>query len=658
MNRLSREHSAYLKHAAHQAIDWYPWSEEAFEKAKREDKPVFLSTGGVWCHWCHVMAKESFDDEETARLLNELFVSIKLDRDERPDIDRRFQQAVAAMGGGSGWPLSVFLTPDKEPFYGGTYFPPDDRQGRPGFRNVLRSVSDFYKTKRQDIADYAGRVTEALKPEALTPAELHESTTAEAESAMLAVVDQENGGFGTAPKFPMPGALEFLIRRATGSPDSKAGLAARRMLEAMAQGGFHDQLGGGFHRYSTDRAWIVPHFEKMADDNAGLLRNYIDGYAVFGDERFRDVAVDIITFIRDVLSDPAGGFYASQDADVTPDDEGGYFTWTEDEFRKALDPDEYALLSRYLLRDRGRMHHDPAKKVLYIDSSQQEISASLGRSADEVSLIIQRGRKKLLAAREQRETPFIDRTLYTSLNGMLISAYFHAYGVLGDEEIKRFGVKSLERVLAERYVDGRLFHAEDVPAVLDDYVNLIDALIAAYEATAEGRYVSLAEKFMAFCLEGFYDTRAGGFFDTVNDVLGTRLKRVEDVPHPSANAVAVMLLLKLSLITGKDEYRRTAEQTLRIFANSAREMSVHAGSYYCALDASFRMIKLTVEAPPAGELAQAARSIAGLTYAAVLYSGDNNRVIPCIGNACYEPVRDPELLTEFCKGIIADAARS
>src|SRR5574341_204942 len=282
----------------------------------------------------------------------------------------------------------------------------------------------------------------------------------------------------------------------------------------------------------------------------------------------------------------------------------------------------------------------------------------LGRNVEEVSRIMRTGRKKLFAAREQRETPFIDRTIYTSLNGMLISAYFHAYGMLGDEESKRFGVKSLELVLAERYVDGRLFHAEDVPAVLDDYVNLIDALISAYEATAEGRYVSLAEELMAFCLEGFYDKRSGGFFDTVNDVLGTRLKRVEDVPHPSANAVAVTLLLKLSLMTGKEEYQRAAEQTLRIFADSAREMGVHAGSYYCALDAFFRMIKLTVEAPPAGTLAQAARSIAGLTYAAILYGGDNNRVVPCRGRACYEPIHDAETLVAFGMKIATGAEHS
>ena len=648
MNRLANEKSAYLKHAAHQKIDWHPWSEEAFEKAKQEDKPVFLSSGAVWCHWCHVMAKESFEDSETAGLMNELFINIKLDRDERPDIDRRYQQAVAAMGSGGGWPLSVFLTPGKEPFYGGTYFPPADFHGRPGFKKVLRAVSDFYRTKRGDARAHARRVMESLKPDALLAGDLDDSSLAAAESSLLALVDHENGGFGTAPKFPMPGAVEFFLRRSAKSTDTSAGRAARGMLEAMARGGFHDHLGGGFHRYSVDEAWIVPHFEKMADDNAGLLRNYIDGYALFGDERFRDVATAIITYTRGVLSDPEGGFYASQDADVTPDDEGGYFTWTEEEFRKTLEPDEYALLATVYLHDRGSMHHDPAKHVLFAPRSPREVAGQLGKNVDDVRRGIESGKRKLLAARTRRETPFIDKTLYTSLNGMLISAYFHAFDVLADESIREFGAKSLERVLRERFVNNRLMHTEDVPAVLDDYVHLIDALIAGYEATARQPYLRQADELMAVCLQKFYDAGEGGFFDTEEEVLGTRLKRIEDVPHSSANAVAIMVLLKLFLLTGKDGYRRSAEQTLRIFAGAARDMSIHAGSYFCALEASFRMLKLAVEAPPEGDLAKAARALAGRTYTAILYGADNGRVIPCLQDTCHEPLRDPGSLRDVC----------
>ena len=648
MNHLSGEKSAYLQHAALQPIDWHPWSDEAFDRARREDKPVFLSIGAVWCHWCHVMAKESFEDEETARVLNEHFISIKLDRDEHPDIDRRYQQAVAAMGAGGGWPLSVFLTPDRESFFGGTYFPPRDLQGRPGFKNVLRSVNDFYKTKRGDVADYAQRVGEALRPEALAADDLSETSAAEAETTMLSLVDQEHGGFGVAPKFPMPGALEFLLRRSGANADSPAGGASRRMLEAMAAGGFHDHLAGGFHRYSVDAAWTIPHFEKMADDNAGLLKNYVDGYAVFGDERFREVALDIIAFTRDVLSDPEGGFFASQDADVTPDDEGGYFLWTEEEFRKVLDHDEDVVLSAHLFHEQGRMRHDSAKKVLFEIRSPRETAEFLGRDEVKMREILLRGKRKLLAVRATREMPFLDKTLYASLNGMLISAWFHAAAVLRDEHIRDFAIKSLERVLRERLVDGRLSHVHDVPAVLDDYVHLIDALIAAYEGTAERRYLALADDLMADCLRKFNDTDEGGLFDTDGEVLGTRLKRVDDVPHASANAVAIMVLLKLSLITGKDEYRGTAERTLRIFSRSARDLGVHAGAYFCALDAWFRMIKLMVEAPPAGELAREARALAGRVYTAVVYGEDRGRVVPCRGSTCHEPISEPSLLLTVC----------
>ncbi len=642
MNRLANEKSAYLKHAAHQKIDWYPWSDEAFEIARQENKPVFLSTGAVWCHWCHVMAKESFEDEETARLLNDLFINIKLDRDQRPDIDRRYQQAVAAMGGGSGWPLSVFLTPDKRPFYGGTYFPPENRQDRPGFKNVLWSVHKFYTTKQNDAAEYAERVMDVLKIEELDPTDIDETMVREAESAMLSQFDMQNGGFGTAPKFPMTGALEFLIRRSLLPEGAAAGKAARAMLDAMGRGGFHDHLGGGFHRYSVDEAWIVPHFEKMADDNAGLLRNYTDGYAVFGEERLRDVAMDIVAFTRQVLSDPDGGFYASQDADVTPDDEGGYFTWSDHSLRAALDFDEYTVLKAYLLHEKGSMHHDPAKKVLFVEQAVEDIANAFGRDVASIQRTIERGRKKLLKARAKRTAPFIDRALYTAQNGMLIAAWFHAGSVFGEGTIAAFAARSLERVLRERFVDGRLLHTEGVPAVLDDYVHLVDALIEGYVATAEQRYLTQADELMTACIERFYDNPAGGFFDTETEVLGTRLKKIEDVPHPSANALAILLLLKLSLMIGKDEYQRIARQSLRLFAGFAREIGVHAGIYFCSLDASFRMLKLAVEAAPESELARTSRALTGKMYAAIVYGDDHDRVIPCSHDTCSEPLFDAE----------------
>jgi uncharacterized protein YyaL (SSP411 family) len=647
MNRLVNERSAYLKHAAHQKIDWYPWSEEAFDRARKEDKAVFLSSGAMWCHWCHVMAQETFEDEDTMLLMNKLFINIKLDRDERPEIDRRYQQAVAALGGGSGWPLSVFLTPDKRVFYGGTYFPPEDRQGRPGFKRILISVADYYKTKRGDVLVYAQRAMDVLIPEPLPAEELSESMVREAEDAIVDVVDFQNGGFGGAPKFPMPGVLEFLIRRSLVSKNPLVGKAGRRMLEAMSAGGFHDQLGGGFHRYSVDEAWIMPHFEKMADDNAGLLKNYVDGYSVFGDELFRTVARGIIGFTHNVLADPEGGFYASQDADVTPDDEGGYFTWTEEDFKKALDTDEYDVLSSYYLHDRGKMHHDPMKRVLYIAKSLEEINLRLKRDPGEVKSILKRGKSKLLSERMLRETPFIDRVFYPSLNGMLISSYFHTFMVLNDEWVKSFGIKSLDRVLRDCVVEGVLVHAKNIRATLDDYVNLIDALISGYEATAVDQYLWQAEDYMSLCIENFFDRQEGGFFDTEQDVLGARLKRIEDVPHPSANALAIMLLLKLALITGKNKYRKAAEQSLKIFSALAREIKVHAGAYLCCVDASFHMLKMTIEAHPGSELACAARALAGKQYIAIVYGEDRGQVVPCIRDTCLEPIRNPGIMRGF-----------
>ena len=435
------------------------------------------------------------------------------------------------------------------------------------------------------------------------------------------------------------------------SADASVGQAARKTLEAMAGGGFHDQLGGGFHRYSTDEAWIIPHFEKMADDNAGLLKNYVDGYAAFGDERFRDVALGILAFIRNVLSDPRGGFYASQDADVTPDDEGGYFTWTEQEFKKILDADEYSAASLHLLHDRAAMPHDPQRKVLFQSLSPGEVAEALGKTTEDVQRLLISGKKKLFQEREKRETPFIDRTLYTSLNGMLISSLLHAYAVLDDEPSKKVGLQSLDRILQLRFINGELFHTDKIPALLDDYVHLVDALIVAYEVTGEPRYLKLADELMTSCLAKFYDHSVGGFFDTEEEVLGTRMKRIEDIPHPSANALAVMLLLKLHSLTGKEGYRNAAEQTLGIFVELARELGVHAGAYFLALDAWFRMVLLTVEARPGSELARAALALARGPVV-IAYGEDHGRIIPCVKNSCYEPIRDAEDLSIFFRSLL------
>ncbi len=646
MNRLAQERSAYLRHAADQEIDWYPWSTAAFEKARQENKPVFLSSGAVWCHWCHVMAKESFHDAEIARLLNENFVSIKLDRDERPELDRRLQQAVAAMGSGSGWPLTVFLTPAGKVFYGGTYFPPDDRQGRPGFRKVLQAVAHHYRTRKEDIETFASSLEAALQPEPLGQEALSPGMLVQAEATFLSQFDARTGGFGSAPKFPMPGALEFLLRRFSEGHQA-AGDAARITLLAMAKGGMHDQLAGGFHRYSVDDSWTVPHFEKMADDNAGLLRNYAEAYCLFGEDRFRDVARSIVAFIRSELADQSGGFYASQDADVTPDDEGGYFTWTDQELREALSSEEYQVLSLHLVPDNGSLHHDPAKKVLALNRDVAEIASRTGMPQEAVRKILDRAKTALLARRRARQAPFIDRTLYTSLNGMLIAAFFRASQALGDRSLAAFAELSLDRILGLRFRGGVLYHAEEVPALLEDYVHLIDAALSGYEATGNGRFLKQAEDLMVLCRTTLFDRSEGGFFDTDRELLGVRMKRIEDTPHPSPNAVALQLLLRLGIITGKDEYRQEAEQSLRAFAATAATMGVHGGTFFCALHLWYHPATLTVEAEPDSPLADAARSAAVKSYSLLRYGPDHSRVIACVNGVCSAPVTEPSALADI-----------
>ncbi len=647
MNRLANERSAYLRNAARQKIDWHPWSQEAFDRASREDKPVFLSCGAIWCHWCHVMAKESFEDEDVAAILNERYVAVKLDRDERPDIDRRYQQIVAAMGQGGGWPLSVFLTPDKKPFFGGTYFPPIDYQGMPGFKTILMAISQYYREKKEEIEEHGEKFLDFIKTDRGSPGSLSEAVIDEMTGKMLSAVDKLHGGFGDAPKFPMSGAIEFLLGRCFFTGEESLAFLLKKTLTGMAKGGFHDQVGGGFHRYSTDSAWGVPHFEKMADDNAWLLRNYCDAYNIFGEPFFEEVARGIIEFVNTELSHPDGGFYASMDADVTPDDEGGYFTWTEGDFRRVLSDEEYRVLSIYLFNPRNAVHHDQKKAVLSICETVEDVAVRANMDIDGVKRIIASGKKKLLTERGKRQRPFIDTAVYTSLNGMMISAYCRAYRAFGDREILERAVKSLDRVLDLNMHDGELYHCEGVKAFLDDYIYLADALLAVYEVTGGRNYLSEAKKLMDRCIRLFWDAGGSGFFDTEEEVVGVRLKGIEDVPRPSANALAVMVLLKLGSGPGEEGYREHAKSSLEAFAGDAALMGIHGGYYFCALDAFYRMVRLDVRAAAGSPLAAAA-VFTYHPYSCVVYGEPGEgRVVPCIAETCSEPIESGGDLKEF-----------
>ena len=649
MNRLAKEKSPYLRHAAGQKVDWHPWSEEAFQKAKELDRPLFLSSGAVWCHWCHVMAEESFEDDETARILNENFISIKLDRDERPDLDRRYQNAVSAMGSGGGWPLSVFLSPDGIPFYGGTYFPPVDRPGMPGFKQVLLKVSAFYDSNRARVSEHSKKLIKAISAEQGPPGEINRSLVDESVDRILAGFDPDNGGFGSAPKFPMTGAMDLLINRHFFSGNNYLKNIIKKTLEAMAKGGFYDQLGGGFHRYSVDAAWIVPHFEKMASDNAGLLVNYIEAYALFKDPLLKETAYGIIHFIDSTLSGTDGGFYSSQDADVTPDDEGGYFTWTMDEIKESLSKREFEVISMHLINDKGRMHHDSRKFVLFVAESPEHVSAETGISLEEVKKIIREAKQKLLNVRNKREEPYIDKTLYTSINGLFISSYLKAFRISGDINLKTSALNSIRKILSLHYIKGNLNHTENVDGMLDDYIYFIDSLIIAYEATGDNNYIEIADRLMRKSLNDFWDKESGGFFDTDKDIIGVRLKTIEDIPSPSSNAVGIYSLLKLHYITGNDSYRNYAEKTLRLFSGTARESAIHSSSYLLALDSFFNMLSLTVEDSPGSSLSDTAFSTFR-PYKTISYGKRGNKVVmPCSTEKCYKPINKRSTLESFIK---------
>src|SRR3984957_9938977 len=427
-NSLALASSAYLRSAMHQPVQWHEWSEDAFASARRENKPMLLDIGAVWCHWCHVMDRESYEDPEVAAIVNQHFIAVKVDRDERPDIDSRYQAAISAVRGQGGWPPPSFLTPDGKPFYGGTDFPPIDGYGRPSFRRVLLSIAAAYTEKNGDVVEQAKMVENAISQAesfAGRSGRVSASVITAIQQAALKMFDPQHGGFGQAPKFPHPSVLDLLIEQYARNQDPNLRQLIVSTLEHMANGGVYDQLAGGFHRYSVDERWIVPHFEKMCYDNSELLKNYVHAYQVTGSEFFANVARDIIRWMDEWLSDrERGGFYASQDADINMDDDGDYFTWTLDEVRAVLSDDEAQVAAlHYDINEVGEMHHNPAKNVLYVRAPLDEIAKRLSLSIGRVQELLNSAKHKMYAARLQRPTPYVDKTVYVGWNGMCVSAY-------------------------------------------------------------------------------------------------------------------------------------------------------------------------------------------------------------------------------------------
>ena len=454
-NDLVHASSAYLRSAAHQPVQWHEWGDAAFEQARLQDRPILLDIGAVWCHWCHVMDRESYENPEVARLINEAFVPVKVDRDERPDIDARYQMAVSALTGQGGWPLTAFLTPEGKPFFGGTYFPPDDQSGRPGLKRVLSSVAATYQAQKAEILSSAERISTALENVEHFQKDV-DSAGSELAGRILdnigRMFDPQNGGFGSAPKFPHPSAIDLLLEAYLDSRQSWLLTNVTATLEHMARGGVYDQIGGGFHRYSVDQRWIVPHFERMSYDNAGLLVNYLRAYEVTGEEFFREISLGILSFVENVLSSPAGGFFASQDADYSLDDDGDYFTWTLDEIKAVLEEREAAVAAQYYhIEPQGEMHHNPAKNVLFIDQPFQAIAARLKLQPQEVEKILARTKVKMFEARSKRPTPFVDQTAYASWNGMMISTLLEAFKILGLPGARDRALQTLDLFLAQAY---------------------------------------------------------------------------------------------------------------------------------------------------------------------------------------------------------------
>ena len=603
LNSLSKASSAYLRSAMHQPIQWHEWGEEAFAAAQRENKPILLDIGAVWCHWCHVMDRESYDNPEISEIVNQHFIAVKVDRDERPDIDSRYQVAVSSISGQGGWPLTAFLTPDGKPFYGGTYFPPDDHYGRPSFKRVLLSISNAYHEKNDDVIEQARLVEGAISHAESFAGKSGEFSPAVIDAIVksaLKMFDPQNGGFGSAPKFPHSAALDLLIDRWVRTGDEKLRSVFVTTLEKMARGGVYDQLAGGFHRYSVDERWIVPHFEKMCYDNSELLKNYVHAYQATGSEFFASVARDIIRWMDEWLSDREhGGFYASQDADYSMDDDGDYFTWTLQEAQSVLTEEEARVAClHYDINEIGEMHHNPAKNVLYQRAPVDEIAERLSLSQEQILTLLESAKTKMYAARQKRPTPYVDKTVYAGWNALCISAYLEAARVLRLEAAEHFALRSLDRVLAEGWNAERgLLHVlaysdtkaerRRIPGVLDDYAFTVVACLDAYEATADLSYFNFARHIADLMVERFFDPVSGGFFDTgtlssdakVFGVLGTRRKPFQDSPTPAGNSVAAIALLRLHAYTNEAGLRDKAEQTMELIAGLAGQYGLFAATY-------------------------------------------------------------------------------
>ena len=609
-NRLIRETSPYLLQHEHNPVDWYPWGEEALAKAQSEDKPILLSIGYAACHWCHVLAHESFEDEATARLMNELYVSIKVDREERPDLDALYMEAVQALTGSGGWPMTVFLTPDGAPFYGGTYFPPQDRYGMPSFTRVLRGVADLYRNQREDVEKqaaafrehYAGQAQTGLKlPDDFNPATatINAETLTAVANVLVSQFDPVEGGFGPAPKFPHPMGLEFLLRvEARRRAQDASALPSSQLdedllpltlltLDKMADGGIYDQVGGGFHRYSTDKIWLTPHFEKMLYDSALLAPVYLHAWQLTGETRYRRIAEETLDYVLREMTDPSGAFYSTQDAD-SEGEEGKFYVWSAQELRDLLGDDAPVALAYWGATDSGNFE---GRNILHVAQPLEEVAASLGISADEAQASLERARMILYEARSRRVWPGKDDKTLAAWNGWMLRAFAEAGRLLDREDYRAAANKNADFIARELLVDERLRRAwrngqAKLDAYLEDYAALANAFLSLYEATGDASRFAFAHELVGMMIERFWDEPTGAFFDTANDAeaLIGRPRDLTDNATPSGTSLACEALLRMAAFTGELRYREYAARILVALAPAMEHHPSSFGHLLCALD--------------------------------------------------------------------------
>jgi uncharacterized protein YyaL (SSP411 family) len=591
-NRLARETSPYLLQHAHNPVDWYPWGPEAFDLARREDKPVLLSVGYSACHWCHVMERESFENDEIAALMNHLFVSIKVDREERPDVDQIYMQAVQSMTGRGGWPMTVFLTPEGVPFYGGTYFPPVDRHGMPAFPRLLQSIADAYHSRRGEVLEAGRQLVESMSQSgrlsgAASP--LSRDVLIKGYLGLVAEFDERDGGLGQAPKFPQPMTWEAVLRVGRRTGDPRALDMLRHTLTRMARGGIYDQLGGGFHRYSVDGQWLVPHFEKMLYDNAQLASLYLHGWLATGEPLYRRIAEETLDYVLREMTHPAGGFYSAQDAD-SEGVEGKFFVWSPEEIRATLgDPALARIALAYWGVDDGPNFE--GHSILFVPREPAAVAESLGMTESALAEAIARARARLHAARERRVHPGLDDKVLAAWNGLMLAAFAEAAAGLGRADYLAAAVRNAEFLTTQMVRDGRLLRSwkdgrSRITGYLEDYAMLGAGLLALYEATFDRRWLDESRRLAEEALRLFWSAEREAFFDTGDDQesLVVRPRNIFDNAVPSGTSVAIDWLLRLAVVLGEERYEASALKALRPMADLMQRYPSGFGRYLSALD--------------------------------------------------------------------------